>query len=283
MQQSQVAAAHPAFGRRLNYQRTPLRAREIPLSLTGRYAAQTLTLVNLNSSSTDREDVMATTHTGGTAGTRAKSRGKGRDVVGRERVMRAALEMFLQRGYAGTSMKALAEQLGISAPALYWYFPSKEDLYMSVIETAMQDFLTSVRQSITEDDPVLKLGQMVRAHVTWQLQQSDVARAFDLTVNVQALNPDVPADRLEPIVTMESDYVQEFRAVLQQGMDEGVMEIEDVRTTTFAIITLCEYAHTWFNPQGSMSVAAVANRYEGLVRKMVGASGVGKPRKTRRN
>jgi len=203
---------------------------------------------------------------------KANGRGPARETVGRERVMQAALQMFLQRGYAGTSMKALAQELGISAPALYWYFPSKDELYTSVIEKAMEDFVTYVRRSITEEHPVLKLGQMVRAHVTWQLQQSDAARAFDLTMSTKALTRDIPAERLEPIVKMEREYVNEFREVLSDGQQRGVMAVDDVKITAFAIVTLCEYVHTWFNTGGEMSVAAVANRYEGLVQNMVGAA-----------
>src|SRR5262245_9789969 len=106
-----------------------------------------------------------------------KSRGGRDNGVGRERVMQVALQMFLANGYAGTSLKAVADELGVSPPALYWYFPSKEDLYSSVIEQAMQDFLSYVRDAITDSDPVFKLSQLVRAHVTWQLQQSEIAQA----------------------------------------------------------------------------------------------------------
>lgn len=215
---------------------------------------------------------MTTSRTDATKPRVKRRNGEPRDVVGRDRVMETALRAFLQRGYAGTSMKALAQELGISAPALYWYFDSKEDLYVAVIDSAMKDFLAHVRQSVTDADPVLKLGQMVRAHVTWQLQQSDAARAFDLTMGVRTLAQDLPAERLAPIVKMEREYVEEFRAVLESGRKAGTMAIDDVKTTAFAIITLCEYVHTWFNSQGDMTVAAVANRYEGLVRNMVRAS-----------
>jgi hypothetical protein len=129
-----------------------------------------------------------------------------------------------------------------------------------------------VRRSITEDHPVLKLGQMVRAHVTWQLQQSDAARAFDLTMSIRGLTPGIPAERLEPIVKMEREYLKDFRDVLTDGQQRGVMAVDDVKTTAFAIVTLCEYVYTWFNAGGEMSVAAVANRYEGLVRNMVRAT-----------
>lgn len=188
--------------------------------------------------------------------------------------MKVALQMFLQNGYTGTSMKAVAQELGVSAPALYWYFPSKDDLYVSVFEAAMNDFLAHVRKSITEEEPVLKLGQIVRAHVTWQLEQLGAARAFDLTMTYKGEAHELSSDRLAPVFEMQRKYVREVGEVLQAGKDRGVMVVDDVTTTTFAIITLCDYVFTWFDPKGEMSIAAVANRYEGIVRHMVGASAV---------
>ncbi|MEZ2388140.1 TetR/AcrR family transcriptional regulator [bacterium RCC_150] len=194
------------------------------------------------------------------------------DTIGRDRVMTVALQKFLQHGYAGTSMKALAQELGVSAPALYWYFPSKDDLYVSVLDAAMRDFLAHVRESITEEEPVLKLGQIVRAHVTWQLQKLGAARAFDLTMTYKGETHEISSERLAPVFELQHEFVREVRQVLQAGKDSGVMRVDDVTTTSFAIITLCDYVFTWFDPQGDMSVAAVANRYERLVRNMVGAS-----------
>ena len=195
-----------------------------------------------------------------------------RDTVGRERVMQAAKQLFLANGYAGTSLKAVADELEISPPALYWYFPSKEDLYVSVIEKAMDDFTTYVRQSITDDDPLFKLSQLVRAHVTWQLQQAEMAEAFDMTMTLRGRTTDIiPAARLAPIVKAQRDYVEQVRAILREGVAEGVFAVDDIKTTAFAIITLCEYVTSWFRADGELSIPAVANRYEGLVRRMVAA------------
>ena len=195
----------------------------------------------------------------------------GRETVGRERVMQVALQMFLANGYAGTSLKAVADELGISPPALYWYFPSKEELYGSVIEQSMHDFLDYVRGSITDKDPVFKLSQLVRAHVTWQLQQSELAQAFDLTMALKGRAADLPESRLAPVRKLENDYLEEVRAILREGVETGAFDIDDYVTTAFAIITLCEYVTTWYNANGPLSIPAVANRYEGLVRRMVGA------------
>lgn len=195
----------------------------------------------------------------------------GRETVGRERVMQVALQMFLANGYAGTSLKVVADELGISPPALYWYFPSKEELYGSVIEQSMHDFLGYVRGSITDTDPVFKLSQLVRAHVTWQLQQSELAQAFDLTMALKGRAADIPEGRLAPIRKLENDYLEEVRSILREGAEAGAFVVDDYVTTAFAIITLCEYVTTWYNANGPLSIPAVANRYEALVRRMVGA------------
>ena len=207
----------------------------------------------------------------GTTGKRVQKARTGRDSVGRERVMQVALQMFLKNGYAGTSLKAVADELGISPPALYWYFDSKEDLYGSAIEQAMQDFMTYVGESISDSDPVFKLSQLVRAHVTWQLQQSEVAQAFDMTMSLKGRGAEIPESRLAPIRKMENEYLEQVRSILRDGVEQGAFIVDDYVTTAFAIITLCEYVTTWYNPDGPLSVAAVANRYESLVRKMVGA------------
>lgn len=200
-----------------------------------------------------------------------RSRGN-RDTVGRERVMQVALQSFLANGFSGTSLKSIANELKISTPALYWYFPSKEELYVSVIKQAMDDFISYVQESITDNDPLFKLSQLVRAHVTWQLQQSELARAFDLTMSLKGRSVGIPESRLEPIVKLELEYREQVRSILREGVEAGLFDIDDVKTTAFAIITMCEYVTTWYKPEGELSVAAVANRYEGLARRMVGAA-----------
>ncbi|HEU5427200.1 MAG TPA: TetR/AcrR family transcriptional regulator [Actinocrinis sp.] len=191
--------------------------------------------------------------------------------MGRDNVLRTALQLFLQHGYAGTSMKAIATELRISAPALYWYFPSKEEIFASVLEMALADFWSAVKGSLTEEDPPGRLGQMVRAHVVWQLQQSDVARAFDVNAGMRQLLHELPQERAEMIVAMEREYITELRGILEEGRRRGQFVFDDVKLTGFAIITMCEYVHTWFNPALEKTAEDVAAHYEALVLAMVGA------------
>jgi AcrR family transcriptional regulator len=58
----------------------------------------------------------------------------------RDRVRRAALELFGEKGYDGASMSDLAERVGVAKPSLYNYYRSKEDLLLDLVEQAIRDW-----------------------------------------------------------------------------------------------------------------------------------------------
>jgi len=53
----------------------------------------------------------------------------------REELMRAALKLFTQRGYSATTVRELVEEAGVTKPVLYYYFRSKEGLFLELMRT----------------------------------------------------------------------------------------------------------------------------------------------------
>jgi AcrR family transcriptional regulator len=72
-------------------------------------------------------------HAGGSA---APFRGGTREPRGdtRERIQSVALELFAEQGYEKTSLREIAERLGVTKAALYYHFKSKEDIVGSLVE-----------------------------------------------------------------------------------------------------------------------------------------------------
>lgn len=58
----------------------------------------------------------------------------------RERLLAAALDQFTRRGYAATSVRELCEAAGVTKPVLYYYFKSKEGLYLQLMEVSYAQF-----------------------------------------------------------------------------------------------------------------------------------------------
>src|SRR5690606_37318230 len=55
----------------------------------------------------------------------------------RDRILAVALELFAQHGYAGTSIRDIADRMGITKAAVYYHFRSKVDLLAEVLQPAM--------------------------------------------------------------------------------------------------------------------------------------------------
>ncbi|MFA4877577.1 MAG: TetR/AcrR family transcriptional regulator [Methanoregula sp.] len=65
----------------------------------------------------------------------------------KKKVIDAAFSLFLEKGFHATTMDEIAKKLGVTKPALYQYFPGKEDLYAAVAERARQEFKGTLERS----------------------------------------------------------------------------------------------------------------------------------------
>ncbi|NMB79519.1 MAG: TetR/AcrR family transcriptional regulator [Methanomicrobiales archaeon] len=65
----------------------------------------------------------------------------------KDRIVSAAFSLFIEKGYHDTTMGEIASSLGVTKPALYQYFPSKEDLFTAVAEQARAEFKGTLERS----------------------------------------------------------------------------------------------------------------------------------------
>ena len=68
----------------------------------------------------------------------------------RERILQVALELFGRQGYEGTSIRDIADRMGMTKAAIYYHFPSKENLLADILTPAM----TRVGQVLATAGPV---------------------------------------------------------------------------------------------------------------------------------
>ncbi len=69
------------------------------------------------------------------AGKREKTIKNNLESEARQQILDAALGLFAQKGYAATTVREIVDAAGITAPSLYYYFGSKEGLYLDLVQT----------------------------------------------------------------------------------------------------------------------------------------------------
>src|SRR3954447_6954698 len=84
----------------------------------------------------------------------------------RDAILRAAIDLFAERGYFHSQVADVARAAGVAAGTVYLYFKSKDDLLVSIFERSMRDGLEAGRASVAGlDDPQERLARLARAHL----------------------------------------------------------------------------------------------------------------------
>src|SRR6202167_344121 len=103
---------------------------------------------------------------------KAKRRAVGHEATStRERILDVALELFLAQGYDGTSLREIAEQLGVTKAALYYHFESKEDI-LRALHLRLHEFGKGAFDSLGDEPMTLEVwGQLLDQVVDQMLAQ----------------------------------------------------------------------------------------------------------------
>jgi AcrR family transcriptional regulator len=88
----------------------------------------------------------------------------------REQLLRTAVALFAERGFSGTTTATLAKAAGVTEPIIYRHFPSKKDLFISVIERAGEATIELWERELeSAKDPAQRLRRLIGANpMTWQ-------------------------------------------------------------------------------------------------------------------
>jgi AcrR family transcriptional regulator len=87
----------------------------------------------------------------------------------RRKILEAARRMFVQQGYEGTTMRAIAARIGYTPTAIYHHFKDKDALVAELSAMDFQAFAQALRRTGTEGDPLERLGKIGEAYVEFGL------------------------------------------------------------------------------------------------------------------
>lgn len=201
--------------------------------------------------------------------TAARRAGKGprrpEDNETRERIVREARALFLERGYDGATMSELAKRSGVTTPALYWHFESKAELGAECLYRDFGRFVAELTERSVGSTPITRLRGYVAAYVESQIRDRDLESSVGYTQVRHRVSPEASATVKE----YEIQTVELLKRILQAGQASGDFRIPDLTLTTFALVTMCEYVYTWFRPDGRLSPAEVGDLYADMALNLV--------------
>ena len=205
----------------------------------------------------------------------------------RDRILDAAAHVLSRKGYAGTRLSDVADQAEIQAPAIYYYFPSRDDLIEEVMWTGialMREHVTKVLAALTPGaDPLERIDAAVEAHLRYSLEISDYTTASIRNAG------QVPENIAIRYAAEASLYGDTWRKLLQDADNAGLLRPDlEPRAARMLVLGALNWAAEWWNPRrGSLEV--VVRTAQSLVRNGLaapqdeGTEGAGGSRARRRS
>lgn len=179
-------------------------------------------------------------------------------------VLDAALTLMSDRGYHGTSLKQVADLVGIRAPSLYNHMDSKASLLRHWIFTTLDDIGRTLKEvDDSEDSPTERLTRMVKAYA--YRHATHPREALIVNQETKHLN----AEDLQRAQDMRRDHEHLMRGVIEAGNESGEFQTPTPMLSSFAIREMCVSIARWFRPDGALSAADIADQYATLALNMV--------------
>lgn len=180
----------------------------------------------------------------------------------RDDILTEALRVFSERGLESTGIKEIATSLGLTHPALYHYFPSREQLVYEAVEKAITDEIAAMEKAVEglPSHPSLMLHTLARAQVFHELDD----RAYVPFVNAFLYGPLRNAAKLTEeqrgdILRLQRRIVDLYREVIVAGQESGEFAPGSPTVAAFGVLGILSYTVFWFRPDGRMNADAVAD------------------------
>jgi AcrR family transcriptional regulator len=185
-------------------------------------------------------------------------------------IREAAILLFAERGYSATTMKAIAREVGVGAPAIYNHFDSKQTLLREIVKGTIQQLIDNAHAAIDSSGDISEqLYRAVRGHAAFHAE-----RRFETAIgNREITSLEEPA-RTRQIAHRE-EYVRVFERLIARGVGLGRFRTSTPQLTTFAILQMGMGISVWFRREGKMTPLEVGDLYGEFALRMVDAQPAG--------
>lgn len=151
-------------------------------------------------------------------------------------ILDAATELFLEKGFIGTSTTEIAKRVGCNQAAVHYYYRTKDKLFEAIFERKFKFFLSKFFENITEDIPFeKKLEKKILTHFDLITEHRKIPHFI---INEISTNPKRLASLKEKFAGYTDPMIRQFEKQLKIEIDKGNIREIEIHDLLISIISL---------------------------------------------
>jgi len=162
----------------------------------------------------------------------------------KEIILQEAARLFKDRGFGGTSMRDLAERVGIEAASMYNHIRSKDEILEEICFRIAREYVAHISEIEHAD---MSYREKVQALIGLHVKMiTEDPHAVSVTNNDwKSLNAAAMASFKE----IRKDYEKRFAALIQKGIEQGEFRAVHVSVALFTILSSLRWIELWYKPE----------------------------------
>jgi AcrR family transcriptional regulator len=183
-------------------------------------------------------------------------------------IRKAGIKLLYSHGFEAMNLRELAKESGLQPGSLYNYFSSKEEFLFRLICEVSEEILEEMTAALAPiDDPVDQIRTFVGYHIDWHTRRRE--ETFIGNMEMRSLS----AERYRTYVGLRKRYEDLLTGIIKRGCDSGAFSVQDVRVTTFSILSMLTGVSYWFRPNGRISRQGLIDIYIQMVLSILRSGG----------
>ena len=180
-------------------------------------------------------------------------------------ILEHALEAFSENGFHGTTVRDLARRVGVTVPALYYHHENKEAVLVTLLDAAVLDLIDRVLAAVADGgaDQVARFANAVEAIVLNMTHRAKRSGLDSELRHVSFENRRTYAATRKRLELIMLDLVRD-------GTEAGVFDVDDAEETVRAMLGMLQSIARWYQIDGPLTPAQVADRYIVIALRIVG-------------
>ncbi|MDP6024113.1 MAG: TetR/AcrR family transcriptional regulator [Alphaproteobacteria bacterium] len=188
----------------------------------------------------------------------------------RRRILDASAKMFRRKGYDTTTLKDIAKIVKVRAPAIYYYFDSKEQLLEEILNIGIDRIHDAVLDAVTEPAAEAshreRIEAAIQAHLTTLLRHSDYTAANIINYHL------APKKIRKRHLIRRERYNDCWRLLLQEAQQAGEIEASvDLHHLRLFLLSALFWTHEWYRTEDE-PIEAMAKRISGVLFDGIGGT-----------
>ena len=178
----------------------------------------------------------------------------------KEQIITTAELLFKEKGYMATTMRDIARSEGVEAASLYSHIKSKDEILITICFRMAEYF----EMAMAEVNDIYfnaeeKLRMAIKNHVN--------IITTDLNASAVFLKEwrHLPEPELGEFIRRRHEYEDEFKIILQQGIDENVFDDADKKFAVLTILSTVSWIVEWYKPGGVMNPDEISDKLSDFI------------------